>query len=378
MVAIQRLAKEKAMSANDSPRRFRLISPLFVVAFIAAFLVISALWPRAKGGLADDGKLRIVCTFLPVYVFTQNVVGDAPDVEVQLLLDRDVGCPHSYSLTGRDLKMLSRADLLVANGLGAEPFLDQVTRGQRKLTVLTVSDHCDLITGDTKALLCDHVHDHADEHVDEADAGTAVKSVDEHAHDHATCTGHHHDHGSDVNAHTWVSPRQAAKQVRTLAFKLGTQDPQRAETYTANAEAYAKRLEALAAEMEQASQSFTNRNIVTGHDSFDYLARDLGLNVVATLRVIPGETGSATELARVINTVRTTKAAAVFWEPPFGDRVADTVARETGVPVYPLNPFNTDAGLPVPQNPEDTRRMYEDVMRQNLATLQKALAVPPP
>lgn len=348
------------MSRNEHGQRgLRLMTPLVVVAFIAAFLAINALWPRAKGGLADDGRVRIVCTFLPVYVFTQNVVGDTPGVDVQLLVDRDVGCPHSYSLTGRDLKMLSRADLLVANGLGAEPFLDQVTRGQRQLKVLTISDHCDLITGDGSmhAHVCEHGHgnDHNDESAEDVD---------------------HHDDGSDVNAHVWVSPRQAARQVRTLAAKLAAHDSDRAEIYRANGEAYAERLESLGREMEKVAGGFVHRNIVTGHDSFDYLARDLGLNVVATLRVIPGETNSATELARVINAVRTTKAAAVFWEPPFGDRVAETVARETDVPVYPLNPFNTDSGLPIPETPEDTRRMYEDVMRQNLATLQQALAVP--
>jgi ABC-type Zn uptake system ZnuABC Zn-binding protein ZnuA len=112
---------------------------------------------------------------------------------------------------------------------------------------------------------------------------------------------------------------------------------------------------------------------VTGHAAFDYLARDLGLNIVATLREVPGETGSAAEMARLIDTVRATKPAAIFWEPPFGDKLAETIARETGTAVYPLNPFNTDAGLPLATTPEQKRRMYEDVMNQNLATLQRAL-----
>lgn len=395
------------MREGENKTRFRLLSPVFAVTLIGLFLVVSALWPKSKAAANDDGKLRIVCTFLPVYVFALNVVGDDPQVDVQLMVDRDVGCPHSYSLTGRDLKLISRADLLLANGLGAEPFLHQLLRGRPKLKVLTLSDQCDLI-GEPGAIAavraaeaqfqqahqgegCDHqgcehaAHDHdACEHAD-CEHADCDHEGHEHAHDdhdHAECQGHHdhadegqtHSHDADVNPHTWVSPRQAARQVRTLAVKLGREDPDRAEAYKANAEAYAQRLEALAARMEAAALTFKNRNIVTGHASFDYLARDLDLNIVATLRVIPGETGSATEMARVIDAVRAHNAAAIFWEPPFGDKLAEAVARETGRPVYPLNPFNTDAGLPDPRTPEDKRRMYEDVMEKNLSTLQRALA----
>jgi ABC-type Zn uptake system ZnuABC Zn-binding protein ZnuA len=342
------------MAKAETPKRIRWV---LAVGVIAAVLVGYSLWPRARGGsIRDDGKLQIVCSFLPVYILTQNVVGDTAGVEVRLLVERDVGCPHSYSLTGRDLKLISGADLLVANGLGAEPFLEQLTRGQRRLKMLTISDDCDLIHTEGGENGEHEGHDHDAEHDHEA------------AH-----AGHGHEE-CEANPHTWVSPRQAAKQVRTLGRKLAQEDPAHAESYRANAEAYAARLEALAQRMEKTAKGFANRNIVTGHASFDYLARDLGLNVVATLRVIPGESGSATEMARVIDTIRRTKAAAVFWEPPFGDKVAETVARETGVAIYPLNPFNTVSGLPEAKTPEDQRRMYEDVMDQNLATLRRALA----
>lgn len=356
--------------SEGGPAKSRPVLAFVAVGTVAAALAAVALWPSKAADPSQDGRLRIVCTFLPMYVFTENVVGDTPGVDVRLLIERDVGCPHSYSLTGRDLKLVSQADLVVANGLGAEPFLDKLSRG-RNLKILTVSDDCDVLHADPG----EHEgHDHAshEDGPDEAEAGHE-------GHDHAgedpsSAEALHDDHaGCELNPHTWVSPREAAKQVRTLGRKLAEADPAHAETYRTNAEAYANRLEALARRMEAVAKSFVNPNIVTGHAAFDYLARDLGLYVVATLRVIPGETGSAAEMAHVIDRIRETQAAAVFWEPPFGDRVAETVARETGVAVYPLNPFNTDAGLPPANTPEQRRRMYEDVMEQNLATLQKAL-----
>jgi len=385
------------MGQTQSPARSRWVLPVVLVGVVGLLAAIGMVVPKGQGGAADDGKLRIVCTFLPVYVFTQNVVGDIPDVDVQLLVDRDVGCPHSYSLTGRDLKLISRADLVVANGLGAEPFLSELLRSRRDLKIVTISDDCDLIGGETANAHAGCSHDHAaHEHKgcshDHEGEQTKACPHDHGSDGHAGCTHDHHgghenekdaraccphDHDSDVNPHTWVSPRQAARQVRTLAARLAEIDAGRADVYRANAEAYAQRLEALAQRMEEAAKSFANRNIVTGHAAFDYLARDLGLNIVATLREIPGETGSAAEMAKLIDTVRATKPAAIFWEPPFGDKLAETIARETGTAVYPLNPFNTDAGLPEATTPEQKRRLYEDVMNQNLATLQRALGATP-
>jgi ABC-type Zn uptake system ZnuABC Zn-binding protein ZnuA len=228
-------------------------------------------------------------------------------------------------------------------------------RGQTKAKVITIADDCNVLQL-TAGEGGEHEHEHG-----HAEHGTAASEPS------------HEAHHSDVNPHTWVSPRQAAREVRTLARKLGEVDRTHTDQYRKNGEAYAARIEALADKMESAARGFKNRNIVTGHAAFDYLARDLGLNVVATLHIVPGETGSASEMAHIIDTIRKTHAAAVFQEPPFSDKMADTIARDAGVPMYPLNPLNSDAGLPKPKTVEDARRMYEEAMLQNLATLQQAL-----
>lgn len=361
--------------------RWRVGLPVVVLGLVAVAILANVLRPNLPA--SSDGKRHVVCTFLPMYVFTQNVVGDVPGVEVHLLISRDAGCPHSYALTGQDLKKISRADVIVANGLGIEPFLDQILRKQSRVKLITIADDCDLIRSGSEPADEDDGHVAETKPAGSADsAGNEHKCDHGHKHNHSSSCSHGHDHGaahghdhsdSDVNAHTWVSPRQAIIQVRTLAKKLGEVDAANAEQYRVNGEAYVVRLEALAQKMESAARDFTNRNIVTGHAAFDYLARDLGLNVVATLTTIPGETGSAAEMARVIDAIRKSRAAAVFQEPPFSDKMAETIARDAGVPVYPLNPLNSDAGLPKAAAPQEVRRLYEDVMEQNLATLQRAL-----
>lgn len=336
--------------------------PLLVAVCLVGLIVgVYALLPGRPA--AADGKLHILCTWLPVYVFTLNVVGDTPGVEVEMLVDRNVGCPHSYTINTADLKKTARADVVIANGLGSEPFLDELAKARRGLRVLTISDDCDALPLREEEVAqsepayeaeADHAHEHHGAHDDEK------------AHDGS----HHHHHEGGMNPHVWVAPSQAAIQVRTLAAKLSDIDPAHAEQYAANAAAYIARLDKLHDRMREAARGFSNRHIVTFHEAFDYLARDLNLNVVATLTVVPEDSGSASQMARVVDTIKRTHAAAVFYEPAYSDRLARAVAEAAGVPVFPLNPFNTVADEP-------TARSYEDVMEENLKVLQQALTSAP-
>src|SRR5690606_20922099 len=159
-----------------------------------------------------------------------------------------------------------------------------------------------------------------------------------HEHEHgAACNHDHHghDHGS-VNPHVWVSPRQAAIQVRALGDGLAARDPEHAAAYRANAAAYADRLTALHERMRAASRQFTNRRIVPFHDAFAYLARDLDLEVVATLTQDPDHAPSARRIADTIGVIRETRPAAIFFEPAYSDRLARSVSSETGVAMYAL------------------------------------------
>ena len=328
--------------------RFRVISVLIGVLVLSAMLLYQS--PRS----APEG-FNVLCTFLPVYVFTTNVVGDTPGVHVELLVSPDSGCPHSYNPRASDLKRVADADLILANGLGLEPFLDRLQR-DKPGKVLTVSGDCDLLPSR-------NAHDEHAEHED----------ADEHAgHQHApgeACTEPHAHSNGAYNPHVWVSPREAVKQVRSIAAHLATADPAHADAYRKNADAYVARLEALNARLEAISAGVQRREIVTFHEAFDYLARDMHLNVVATLAGLPEEGTSARRMADVIRTIRQSKAAAVFYEPVYSDRLARTVAHDAGVPTYPLNPFNSVQGKP-------SRDSYEQVMDENLRTLQRALGGP--
>ncbi|MGZ8429889.1 MAG: metal ABC transporter substrate-binding protein [Candidatus Deferrimicrobiaceae bacterium] len=287
-----------------------------LAALLATVLVLSPLPPVAQG--AD---LRVLASFLPMSLFARNVVGDAPGVTVEMMLPASLGCPHDYSLSPGDMRKIAESDVLIANGFGMEAFLGApVRRANPKIVVVeTASSVAPLRAGG--------------------------------------------DHG-DVNPHTWVSPRNAILQVRAIEKALSDLSPENAPVFRRNADAYAGRLEALAREFDENAGRFRNRKIVTFHNVFDYLARDIGLTIVGWIEETPGQEPSAGEMRALIRTIRETKAAAVFAEPQYPEKLAATIAREAGVPVRLLDPVSTGS---------TAMTAYEDVMRRNLRTLAEAL-----
>lgn len=290
----------------------RLAAGIFI-AFLLAF--------APSAGAAEP--LRVLTSFLPMEIFTRNVVGDAPGVTVESMLPASMGCPHDYALTPGDMRKIASADLFIANGFGMEEFLGEPVR-------------------------------RANPGIRVVETARAVRPIRQ-----------GRDDPGDVNPHTWVSPRNAILQVREIEKALSAARPAGAGPFRRNADAYVSRLSALAEEFDAAAKTFQRRNIVTFHNVFDYLARDLGLTVVGEIETAPGQEASAGELRDLSRTIRERKVPAVFSEPQYSPKLAEALAREAGVPVRVLDPVAT--GSP-------TLTAYEDAMRRNLSTLKEALS----
>jgi len=77
------------------------------------------------GAAAAEPKVRVLATTYPVYLLTRAVAQSSPDVQVDLLIPAQTGCPHDYALTPKDMQKLSQARIVVINGLGLEAFLEK-------------------------------------------------------------------------------------------------------------------------------------------------------------------------------------------------------------------------------------------------------------
>jgi zinc transport system substrate-binding protein len=263
--------------------------------------------------------ITIAASFYPMYIFTLNVAKNMPNVKVLDMTKPTTGCLHDYVVTPDDMKNLEGAQVLVTNGAGMESFMDKVTKQMPNLKIIDSSQGIRLIKG-------------------EGDEGD--------------------------NPHLWVSISNAIIQVGNIGNQLSLLDPTNAAQYKENTNAYIKKLQAERDKMHQALDGVKNRDIITFHEAFPYFAQEFNLNIAGVIEREPGSEPSAKELAATIEKVKSLKVKALFAEPQYSTKAAETIAKETGAKVYTLDPVVTG---PM----EDDA--YIKIMDSNLKSLQEAL-----
>lgn len=314
---------------------------------------------------AAEPKVRVLATTYPVYLITRAVTQSSPDVQVDLLIPAQTGCPHDYALTPKDMQKLAKARIVVINGLGLEAFLEKPLAAAGKITVVDSSKGVNAIAED---------HDE-DQHAAHGNAETAHK--DEHApaavakgheaeHGHGHGNEHGHDHGG-VNPHAFASPMQAAIMARNIGRGLAAAEPVAAKNCPEAAEAYAAKLEALGNRLAAVGANATNKNVVALHDGMAYLVRDAGLNLVDVIQEDEEAQPSAARLLDLVKKIKYSKPVVLIGEPQYSDKPVRALSAETGVPAVQLDSLASGAA----NAPLDH---YETVMTRNCDILEKYFA----
>ena len=190
---------------------------------------------------------------------------------------------------------------------------------------------------------------------------------DDHDHEDEDADDHGHHHAGEANAHIWLDAQNAIQMVDNLADGLISAMPQYEAQIEQNRADYVARLAALDAELKATLAAVPNKNIVTFHEAFPYFARAYGLTVAAVVNHEPGDALSPAQLAELVRTIRELNNPPLFTEPQYDDMAAQTISRETGAPIYTLDPVVTGPETDVPLT------YYEDRMRENMQTLLVAL-----
>lgn len=304
---------------------------------VTAMLLWAALAARV-----DAGPLRVMATTSLIGDVARAVAG--PDVEVTALIPPQVD-PHAFDPTPREMARLEQADLVLANGLGLETFLDKIlaaggARAQGRLVVLS--------EGRNPRRGCAHGHEEED---------------------HAP-----HAHGED-DPHVWFDPTWVRHWAETIANALAARDPGNASSYRARAEAYGETLAALDDELRAKLDAIPRerRILVTDHDEFGYLADRYGLTIVGALlpNVSTLAESSARSLANLQRRMRETGAHVIVVGHSANPTLADRLARDTGARVIRLHTHSVGpAGSPT--------ATYLEFMRHNVLLLTEALKADAP
>ncbi len=287
-----------------------------------------------------EGKVNVVTTIYPLYYFAEQIGGE--QAHVTNLVAAGVE-PHDWTPKSRDLTDAGNAQLFIYNGAGLESWLNDF------MPVIE--------SGDVRAV--------------EASQGVALINGEgeEEEHDHGEEEdGHSHEHHSDVDPHTWISPRSALKMAANIKEAYIAVDPSHQADYEARYGKLNERLQQLDAKFAEGLAPFAGRDIVVSHQAFGYLCRDYGLNQIAIMGLSPEAEPRAQDLLEISDYVKSHGIKTIFFEELVSDRLAKTLANEANIDTMVLNPLE---GLTPEQ--EKAGEDYISIMERNLENLQKAL-----
>ncbi len=289
--------------------------------------LLAACKPAAESeSSAPSGKLRILATFLPVHAHAAAIAGDRAIVES--LVAGDVGA-HDFSPRPADMERIAKADVLVFNGAGMEPWLDDLVgpTGGKKLHKVDLSAGIELLKS-RPALDAQHQH-------------------------------------RESNPHIWLDPVIAIRQVETLRDALIAADPHGAAVYQKNASTYITRLRELDADFQRILGPLPSKKLVTFHDAFPYLAKRYGMESVGYISEFPERDPTPSELAALIERIRAARVKVLFAETGYEPALLQRIAAESGSRVSILDTLEVGKSGP---------DAYLSGMRRNLEALRAAFA----
>jgi len=279
--------------------------------------LISSLIGCGGKEVKNNDKLAVVASFYPMAEFARAVGGDK--IEVVTLVP-DGAEPHDWEPSPKDLSRLGKAKVFVYNGI-VEPWAKNSLEAvkERKITAV--------------------------------EAGSGLYEID-----------------GKTDPHVWISPKKAIQEVESICQVMCEVDAKNAELYKKNALAYIGELQKIDKELVELSSKAKRKSFVTSHRAFGHLAADYGLKQNAISGISPEAEPNPKDLKNLVEFVRKEEVKYIFFETLASPKIADMLAKETGVktavldPVEGLDEAGKKAGL-----------TYLKIQKQNVESLKKAL-----
>ncbi len=306
------------------------------------FIVVLLAWLSAilsgcgaQGG-ADKGdltqrKIKIVTTTGMIADAVKNVGGER--VDVTALMGPGVD-PHLYKASAGDVSRMSSADVIFYNGLHLEGKMAEIFEEMSRFAKVYA------------------VADGVEPNMLERTSAFA----------------------GNYDPHIWFDVKIWMQVVRYIAKCLSEIDPQSAELYQANADAYLARLQELDQYVREQAATIPqeHRILITAHDAFHYFGKAYGFQVRGLQGISTvAETGTA-DVQQLADFIVQHKIPAIFVEtsvPPRYIEALQAAVKARGFDVKIGGSLFSDA-MGDPGTPEGE---YVGMVKHNIDTIVKAL-----
>lgn len=256
------------------------MKPLIIIlsSIVALLLASCGKQKEQEGALSSPYKIITTCTMVTDLV--QNVAGE--NAEVIGLMKEGVD-PHLYKPTRDDLISLSSADVVFYSGLMLEGRMSDsfAKMGRQGIPCYAVTE----LLEQEYLLEPDDFDGHWDPHV-----------------------------WNDVQS--WISGAKAVSKA------LSELDPENADSYQQNVDAYVAKLEAVDAYAKKSIATIPEKSrvLITAHDAFNYFARAYGIQVKAAQGVTTESEAAISDIQNLVDFVIERDIHAIFVENITSDR----------------------------------------------------------
>ncbi len=198
---------------------------------------------------------------------------------------------HIYEPKPQDAVAITKADIVIINGLGLEGWmarLDEATLPKAKLVLAT--------------------------------KGIAPRKMQE-------------DAKEITDPHAWQSPLNGLIYARNVADALCNIDAEDCDGFKKNLESYSLELKTLDNDLRAhiSKIPIAQRQVITTHDAFGYFGAVYGVRFLAAESMSSESEPSAADLAKLVHQIKQTRATALFIENMSDPRLIEQIANETGV-----------------------------------------------
>lgn len=291
--------------------------------FCSVLLLLAAGCGAPKAEKPNGGKLPVVASFYAMKEITQAIGGDKVDVRTLIPEGTE---PHEFQPTTRSMKDLSRARVLVIQGLGMEPWAEEMVKAAENKDLVQV----------VAAWQVQPIQNEEKEEIRE--------------------------HGQ-YDPHAWLSPSCAQLEARAIADGLAKADPANRAYYEANADKFIARLQTLEDKYKEKFRQVHRKDFVTGHAAFAYVCRDFGLEQSSVEGVFASGEPNARQLAALVEFCRERGVKTIFTEAAVSPKTSQSLAREVGAKVVPIHTLEGSEGEGdyLQQMEENLERIYESL-----------------
>ncbi len=286
---------------------------------------------EGSGSVAGgEDRLTIATTVAPITSIVVNIVGDRADVEGIVPEGTN---SHTFEPEPSVAELLSEADVVYINGLVLEE--------------------------PTKELADQNLKEGAEA----VELGTLTIPEDEYIYDFSFPEAE-----GKPNPHLWTDPTLARRYAEIVKDDMSERDPDNAEYYAENYEAFSALIDEFDTAMREAFATIPKRELLTYHDAYAYFAETYDWEVIGAIQVSDFEDPTPGEVADLIDQVKAEGVPAIFGSEVFPSPVLEQIGREADVEY--VDELRDDD---LPGEPGDVEHSWLGLMRFDYITMTDAL-----